>query len=267
MALRRTLVRLVVLAAAMLPALGATRLLVSVADPKSGRPIGALQAADFAVTDGDRVREVEAVQAKTGGIDVLLLLDASMVGDAVQGAAPDLIAQLDGKEQMALVTYDSSASMVLDFTSSKQALSRALSGIKYGNSPRALDGIYAAVDGGFEHATLRRVVLLLTAGLEGSGRVNEKSVIELARKNSVSIYPLFLKGYAKGMFERLARQTGGVALNLKDISKGPKAGAAVFETMRSYYELTISGNLPPTEKLRVEVKRPGKYFTSALVVD
>jgi VWFA-related protein len=246
----------------------ATKLLVSVVDQKSAKPVADLQAADFAVVDGEHPRAVESASFASGPVDVLLLVDSSLMGHAVQGAASDLIQQLGGKEQMGLVAYHSSADLVQEFTSSKQALTKALAGIKYGNEPRALDGIYAGIEGAFEHATLRKVVLLLTSGFEGYGKVNERTVVQLARKNGVSIYPLFLSGSNRGMFERLARQTGGVAMNMRDLSRsGANPGVRVFEAIRSNYSVMISGNLPPSEKLKVEIRRTGKYFVSTLALD
>src|SRR5262249_45932537 len=153
--------------------------------------------------------------------------------------------------QMALVAFHSSADLIQEFTSSKQLLNRALSQVKYGNSPHVLDAVYAAVDGGFESSTFRRAILLLTAGGEGYSRMEEKDVIRLARKNGVSIYPVYVKCNEKWMMENLARQTGGASFNLRSMKKsnsGPP-GPPIFEVLRSYYTLTLSGNLSLGEKL------------------
>ncbi len=62
-----------------------------------------------------------------------------------------------------------------------------------------------------ENAYLAATVtgMLVTAGFEGPGRVSEREVARLARKNGVSIYPVYATGVERGMFENLARQTGG----------------------------------------------------------
>jgi len=141
--------------------------------------------------------------------------------------------------------------------------------LKYGNSPRALDALYAAIDGGFQGSALRRTALLLTTGAEGPSRVSDREVVRLAQRNGVSVYPVYAVGGERSLFESLARQTGGASFNLHDIRKtltGPP-GARIFETMRSAYTLTVSGNLSLGDKLKIEVARPGKWLASALPLD
>ena len=251
------------------PAGAATKILVTVVEQKTARPVSDLTAADFSVIDSEAPRRVEAAAYATGNVDIMLLVDSSLVGGMVQPVAADLIAQLHEKEQMALVAYHSAADLVQEFTSSKDLLRRALSGIRYGNEPRVLDAVFAAADGGFEGTVLRRVILLLTTGIEGSGRVSERSVVRVARKNGISIYTLYLSGQERGLFEALARQTGGAAMSIRELSKEKdKAASRVFDVIRGAYTLTLAGNLAVGEKVKVEVKRPGaKLFVSALPLD
>lgn len=245
-----------------------TRLLVSVAEPKTATVVTGLQASDFAITDGGSQRQVLSVKFQTTPVDCMLLVDSSASGQMVQQMAADMIGQMREKEQMALASYDSSAELAQDFTSLQPSLLRALGSLRYGNSPHVLDGLYAAIDGGFDHAVLRKVILIVTTGVEGRSRVSEREVVRAASKNGVSIYPLYLARYERGMFEMLARNTGGVPLNMGELGKASKKPALkVFDAIRSNYLLTISGNLAPTEKMKIEVKRLDKVFVSWLVLD
>ena len=72
----------------------ATRLEVSVVDPKTGKVVAGLNAADFTVLDDRTPRQVEAVEFAVTPIDVMLLLDTSLVGEMVQSVAETLIAQV-----------------------------------------------------------------------------------------------------------------------------------------------------------------------------
>jgi VWFA-related protein len=257
---------LAVLAALARPA---TKLLVTVVEQKSGKPVTGLKAADFTVLDDRTPRQVEAAEFSQGLMDVMLLLDTSLVGGAVQPLAVNLIDQLQPKEQMALVSFHSSADLIQDFTSSRELLRRAVAGVKYGNSPCLLDALYAAIDGGFEGSSFRRVALLLTTGIEGPSRVSEREVVRLARRNGVSIYPVYMVGAERSMLENLARQTGGASFNLRDMRKtlnGPPGGR-IFEVLRSHYTLTLNGSLSLGEKLKVEVARPVKLLVSALPLE
>jgi VWFA-related protein len=247
----------------------ATRLVVTVVEPKSGQPVTGLKAQDFALFDDKKSLRVEDAEFSQSTIDVMLLLDTSLMGQMVQPVAETLIEQLQPKEQMAVVAYHSSADLIQDFTSSRQTLSRAIAQVKYGNTPHVLDALYASIDGGFQSSNFRRVILLVTAGAEGNSRVNEHEVLKLARRNGVSIFPVYMRGYERSLFELLARQTGGAFFNLRDMQKSgeKKVGAKIFEVLRAHYTVTVSGNASLGQKLRVEVKRPEKLFASALPME
>src|SRR5207302_6229789 len=141
--------------------------------------------------------------------DIMLLLDTSLAGGLVQPMVDNFVSQIQSKEQVAVVAYHSSADLIQDFTSSRELIMRSISRVKYGNEPHLLDALYAAMDGGFQNTVFRRVILLLTSGVEGNSRSNERDVIRLARRNQVSIYPVYVIGSDRWMLSQLARETGG----------------------------------------------------------
>ncbi|MBM3745875.1 MAG: VWA domain-containing protein [Acidobacteria bacterium] len=263
--MRRALLALALLG----PAWGATKLAVTVVEQRTCQPVTDLQAADFTVLDDRTPRRVEGVERSSGLMDVMLLLDTSLLGEMVQPVAGSLIPQLQDKDQMAVVAFHSSADLIQDFTSSQELLRRAVAGVKFGNVPRVLDALYAAIDGGFRSSGFRRVIILLSAGVEGSSRVSERDVLRLARRNGVSIYPVYVVGAERTLFEMLARQTGGATFNLRELRRhvqGPP-GPRVFEVLRSYYTLSVAGNLSLGERIKVQVSRPGKFTVSWLPLE
>jgi VWFA-related protein len=253
-----------------LPLWPATKLVVTVVEQKSGAPVTGLSAADFTVLDDKTPRKVEGAEFTKATLDIMLLLDTSLAGPMVQPVVENVVSQLEPKEQMALVAFHSAADLIQDFTSSRELLMRALVKVKYGNEPRVLDAVYAAIDSGFQNSVFRRVVLLLSSGVEGYSRVEPREVIRVARRHGVSIFPVFVVGYERSLFDQMARQTGGASFNLRDMKKALGAnpvGPRLFDVLRNHYVLTVSGNLSLGEKVRVEVKRPQKVFVSALPLD
>jgi len=129
--------------------------LVTVVEQKSGTPVTNLEAKDFAVFDDKTPRAVEGAEFTRDTLDLMLLLDTSLAGGTVQPMAEGFVAQLEKREQMAVVAFHSSADLIQDFTSSRELIMRALAGVKYGNSPHVLDALYAAIDGGFQSTGFR----------------------------------------------------------------------------------------------------------------
>lgn len=254
---------------AALPAFSATKILVTVIEKKSGSPVTDLKSSDFTVTADKIQRRIEACEYATGAIDVMLLVDSSLIGGVITPFATEVIKHLSEKEQMAIVAYDSSADLIQDFTSSKELLNRALSEVKFGNSPQMLDALFAAIDGGFRGASYRRVILLLTSGVDGPGRVSEKEVIRLARRSGASIYPVYAMRYGRSLLEKLAIQTGGASFDLRAVSERMRGSPAerMFEVMRGWYTLTVTGNLPLGDNYKVETPADKKRLVSALPLD
>ena len=115
--------------------------------------------------------------------------------------------------------------------------------MRYGNQPQVLDALAAAIGDGFEHATYRRVILLLTAGYEGRSGTEERAVVKLARKGGVSIFPIYVMGGKRGLFEELARQTGGATFDLKAMARDAtgQPAARIFDVVRNPYIVTLRG--------------------------
>ncbi|MEZ5361956.1 MAG: hypothetical protein R2748_06310 [Bryobacterales bacterium] len=146
------------------------RLAVSAFDEKTGEPIANLTTANFVVKDGDTQLRVDAVEHPQEVLDLMLVVDTSMVGQAIRPLVMPMIDTAAEDDQTALVGYDQSATLLQDFTSSKDLLRKGMLGARYGGNPRGIDALFAVLDGGFDFASGRRVAVLLSAGAEGSSR-------------------------------------------------------------------------------------------------
>lgn len=246
------------------------RVLTTVIDPKTGQIVRDLKPADFLFYEDKTVKPVLAAETKPEMLDILLLVDTSVAGPMVAPLAGAMIQQLDPKEQMSVISVHSSADLIQDFTSSKDLLRQSLLKVKFGNNPLPFEALYAAADDGFKGTAGRRVVLLLTAGVDAGSRLREKDVISKARRAGVSIYPIYVSGWDKSRFDDVARGTGGAPFSLRDLRKvtADEIGKRVFEVVRNPYVLTVAGSLALGEKLKIEINRPGsKLFASVLPLE
>jgi hypothetical protein len=245
------------------------RVLMSAVEAKTGRAVPDLQASEIVITDNKTKRPVTELTRPKKTVDVMLLLDTGLAGALVQSLAFDLIDQLTEPEAMAVVSFDETAQLIQDFTSSRPLLKESISKVRYGNQPKVLDALAAAIGDGFDHATYRRVILLLTAGYEGNSLTSERKVVQLARKQGVSIFPIYMSRQRRVMFESLARQTGGATFDLIQMAKdaSQKPAPRIFEAARNPYLATIGGNANLSERMKIEARRPEKLFLSALPVE
>lgn len=250
----RTLIRLVIALLLVSTALSAQKLSVSVFDERTGRPVGGLTVQNFEVTDGSLPLSVESAEYTEELLDIMLVADTSFLGEAVQPLLFPMIQGLPQGAQMALVTFDQSATMLQDFTNSKDTLVMARDNLKYVGNPRVLDALYAVIDGGFSGSPGRRVVVVLSSGVEGRSRTRLSEIVEVAQQNNVAIFMAYANGTDANLFEQLAGNTGGAWFHLKKLGLRPKGAAELILTaMRGSYLLEVSGVDQFGDKLRVEI--------------
>lgn len=242
------------------PALFAAKLSVTVFDEKTGEPVKGLTAADFAVTDGNLSLTVESAEPSRDLLDVMLVADASFLSDAVRPLVHPMIQGLPEGAQMALVAFDQAATLLQDFTNSKNQLTSAAQKMQPGNNPRVLDALYAVLDDGFSNSPGRRVAMVLSSGVEGNSRIRPPEVVDLARRRNVAVFMAYADGLDAGLFERLAEQTGGAWFHLKKLKLNPPAAAQLIHRVLAdgTYVLDVSGVDRFGDRLKVEIPKLAK---------
>jgi VWFA-related protein len=206
--------------------------------------------------------------------DLILLMDTSAIAGQISNPLADIahsfIAGSGAKDQVALVSYDSSANLLQDFTSSKHLLTEAVRGIKYGNEAALLDALYATADGGYVNSTGRRILVLVSAGIDTGSRSKLKDVAQLLQRRKIFLFAISLGGRrfsgaeTSDVFEKLTVATGGRAFyprKANDIA-GIVNQVLGSEGKREYYDLVLDsspGNLEEAQKkLRVQIDRDRK---------
>lgn len=247
------------------------RLSVSVFDEKTGDPVRGLTASNFEITDGATPLTVESAEWVEGEtLDVMLVFDTSILADRIKPLVAPMIEGMRDKEQVALVGFDQSATLLADFTSSKQTLLDAYATARYGGNPRTLDALFAVMDGGFEGSAGRRVVVLLAAGAEGNSRTSPGDVLSLARRRGATIHTVYWEGADGQLFDRLAENAGGAHFFGKKLKLAPKELAAkVWTAVRGRYDIEASGVYRLGNRVKVDIVGgpKGKLVASTLPLE
>lgn len=248
------------------------RLQVTVTD-ETGAFVRDLTSLHFVVSVEKTKLAVLGAKAKSDAApnDIALLIDTSVIAAQIANPIIDVtksfISALGPNDQMAIVAYDSTADLIQDFTSSRQLLVDAVRRMKYGNGAALLDAIYASVEGGFANSTARRVMVLLSTGIDTGSRVKLKEVSPMVQRAKITLYGVSLGGrsfYGAGaseIFEKLTVATGGRAFYPR---KAADIAGIVNQIMgvrggREFYELTVTAPVQSLEeaqsRLRVQVDR------------
>ncbi len=235
------------------------RLVVTVVD-QFGAPITDLKAEDFAVFQDKNPRQVQSAKYVKDMVDIVLMADTSAYAASgrndIVRFSDFFISQLADKEQMAIIGYATSADLMQDFTSSKQLLRRAISGFKFGNDAAILDSAYAALDGGFQQTVGRRILLIISSGMEGVSKVRRPEVVDLAQRNRVSIFALSLSGRSSPL-DKLGEESGGAFFGGRELRQIEQISKNLLDAFRGHYELEIGpGDGKLDGKFKVEIRNP-----------
>jgi len=118
-----------------------------------------------------------------------------------------------------------------------------------------LDQRSVAIETAFPAGRYRRVVILLTAGVEGPSRAGPSDVILAAIRKGIAIYPLYLHGSGQWIFRNIAKDSGGAMFWLRE-TKDP---AGIYDSIRAPYLVTLGGGA-----VAIKAKGREKSFVSTL---
>jgi Ca-activated chloride channel family protein len=195
---------------------------------KRGPAATPLTARDLALRDDDHVTAGLTLYHGADRIALVFALDQSgSLRDIVsqqREAALGLAARFGEKSQIAVIRFAEKPSLVVPFGKDASAARDAFSFPARANQHTAIfDAAAAAVsafDGLPQIRSERRLIILISDGLDNASAIKGSSVVELALRNHISFYvvhlPLFeprdgrlvVRSPAKG-FRELAEKTGG----------------------------------------------------------
>ncbi|MEW6209706.1 MAG: VWA domain-containing protein [Acidobacteriota bacterium] len=168
------------------------------------------------------------------------------------------------KDLASIVTFEHESVLIQDFTSSIERLQRALDDVRVsaqapsvgtvGGTPpinggsRAgatamYDSIYAASSELLAREAGRRVIILLTDGIDTDSRVKQRDAVERTWRKEVIVYAIGIGdrsygGIDTGALKRVTAETGGRAFFPRNEEDLDRAFALIDEDLRSQYIIT-----------------------------
>ena len=202
--------------------------LVTVSDGK-GRFIRNLDRRDFSVYEDDRPQGISNFSTETNlPLNIAFLIDSSgSVRDKLrfekQAAARFFSSALrPGKDKALVMSFDTKTALLQNYTDNAGSLSDSLQKIIAGGSTSLYDAVLEAAVHRLAGEPGRRVIVILSDGLDNSSHISLSKTIEAAQKNDVTIYAVSTNGFettdphdrkaGDANLDELAKETGGRAL-------------------------------------------------------
>ena len=164
------------------------------------------------------------------------------------------------KDIAAVVTFEHESVLVQDLTGDVERLHRALDDVAIGTpmvrgggtppinnsgagSTAMYDSVYSVSSDLLSREAGRRVIILVTDGIDTSSRVKMKEAIEHTWRNEIIVYTIGIGdraygGINRGGLNKIAEETGGRAFFPRNEEDLDKAFAQIDEDLRSQYILT-----------------------------
>lgn len=190
--------------------LGTTEVVVPVTvRNRYGRPIAGLTKSDFIIYEDGRRQEITGFGAETVPANIAMLIDVSgsvaTEIDDIRLSALALIKELKEKDRVCIYEFNDTVRLVMDWTSDKLKLERALLQLPATGSTAFYNALYEAAANKLSPVPGRRIILLLTDGVDTYQGKNPKTpaeALEAIQRAEVGVYVISktraLREYLRG---------------------------------------------------------------------
>jgi VWFA-related protein len=247
---------------------------VSVVDSR-GAAVAGLTAADFAVREDGMAREVLKVMPATGSMQIALLIDDSQASSpAIMHLRDGLTAfvdRLQGKAEIALITFGERPTPVTQYTSDAAALKKGIGRVfsREGTGAYLLEAIMEASKGLEQRQADRKVIIAVTMEAVEFSNSQYQQVLERLYASGATFHALAVGSPAPSNTDEMrnrnlvlaegTEKTGGRRDQLLSPMAIPEKLKQLADELLSQYVVTYSrpDTLIPPEKLQVTVTKPG----------
>jgi VWFA-related protein len=171
------------------------------------------------------------------------------------------------RDKAAVVTFDSSVDLRQDYTDDPALLAQAVIRTRAGGGTRLYDALSVVLQEQLAGKEERKVIILLTDGNDNSSRTSPRDVVELAERDSATIYAISMNGLGirvddsdrcDRLLEMLARETGGKAFFPDKLKNLPGYFERIGDDLRSQYTLAYRSTNPKKDgafrKIQIDVR-------------
>jgi len=222
-----------------------TELHVSVTDEKD-HPVGSLKKENFHVFEDSTEQKVTVFKHEDIPVSLGLVIDNSRSMEPrkqrVDAAALSAVRKSNPEDETFIVHFDDTARLDSDFTNSIPLLEETLASVKPFGQTAIYDALILALDHirGARHP--KKVILLMTDGVDNSSKHTLAEAIDATRKAQVAVYTVGLLSVSGGQkaedsLLQIAEASGGRAFFPQTVEEASADMERVARDLREQYTL------------------------------
>jgi len=164
---------------------------VSVFD-EHGNLLEGLKKEDFRLWEDQAPQEIRGFGTDEDFMSVVLVLDTSPTSKSelskIKNAAEIFAQTLQPRDRISLITFDDRVSLILDWTSDKKKVKKALGKITLGVRTALYDAMYLAASEQLQGVNGRKAIILLTDCLNNESRVGFGDAVRAIVQSQAAFY-------------------------------------------------------------------------------
>jgi len=247
-------------------------ILVSVHDKNTGEFVKGLNKEDFEVYENGRLNPITNYVEETNlPLSIALCVDtSSSVRVKIQfekEAATDFIySVMRPKDQALLLEFDTAATLLHDFTSNPNDLTREIGRLRAGGGTSLYDAIYLVSEQKMTGVQGRKAIVILSDGADQTSEYRFEDALRASFQAEAAIYAISTTRFGADIdhegdnaLKQLSQNTGGRAYFPHSVSQLSAAFKAINKELRNQYSIAFTPiddrDDGTFRKIRIKVKR------------
>lgn len=219
----------------------------------NGYPVLGLGTDSFQVTEdgmpvsGLRVSSVVNLQEPLAAVLTIYVSGSMSETDLnrEKAAATSFVEALRPQDQVAVVAFSTDVRRLTEFTTDREAVIGAIHGLRPGGNTALYDALFESVDLTASASATRRVVVLMTDGLNTVSGAALDDGLNLAARQGTAVYTIGLgKDLDRNVLTRIGQKTGGASLLAPSADDLRQAYDRIATALRSQYLLSYTSPRP-----------------------
>lgn len=185
-----------------------------------GRPVGGLRQENFRITENNIDQRITVFKHEDMPVSLGLVLDNSRSIEPrkarLDAAALSFVENSNPDDETFIVHFDFEARLSRPFTQERKLLEQDLKGSKPYGQTALFDGMLLALDSMKDATHQKKVLLLVTDGIDNSSKGTLQQVLERVKREHVMVFVIGLLSQSGGLqaeedLDKIAQVSGGRA--------------------------------------------------------